>query len=499
MDPNKDLPHYLEISTIPQIRQKFGPLEDGTPEYLVALKLYSGLGIPEKNTSAAFSQFLKAAEKGHPESLYMVAHLYNVGEGTPKNWQKYTEFMEKSAKAGHPLAQHFYGATLTSGLLGEGKFNEGIEWIKKAADQGVGDAIVNLGVMAQQGLDNFGNKIEPDYEKAFELFKKAAEKKSYAATYFLAISYQTGLIGGKNNAKAKKLFDEILNSKSLDSYLFKALMYETGSGTGKNLENARNFYEICIQQNPNDVIANTGLKRINEEIEEHLKKEQELLKEYDEASSPNSSHNKVTQKSYSSSSKKKKNDTTKKPSKHPEILLEEVPLPTSSGTSDEALKEMLNTALSYDDESLITEIDSKNNKIVIKKPYDDSAVTIILNQRKAVTPEDIKHLTKFAYEDRVSKWFGGEEGLLAKYNQEQIDRHRFAQRVDEIAQLYGDTAVFMKNDGTLQENKILLGHITTKDNRKLNGTFEYACYQNEDKEKVLYHRFLHPRSKAITT
>jgi len=485
--------------------------------------------------------------------------MYAKGEGTQKNGPKFIELMEKSAKGGYSLAQNEYGLILLNGLLGQGKFNEGVQWVKKAATQGLGEALVNLGVFSREGVDDWGNKVEPDYEKAFELFKQAAEKKSYNGMYNLAQFYQSGLSGEKNSAKAKELLDEILNSNSQNSYIFKALIYETGNGSSKDLQQAKHFYEICAESY-GDIPARMGLVRVNEEIMKKAEEEKELEKKR-EFKKKLIKKEKTKHKKSSKSSKKSKKKAKKKTVDNTqpvidqnevvslplpndvdstdEMLKEEKPTPSSSTyretilpeiqpekqfdeasqekdddnssvesdieSTDETIKEMLNNALSYDDQSIITEIDPQNNIVIIKNPYDDSVVTVITDQQEPLTPRKIKSLRKFTYDDRVKKWFGPEEEILVSFKENgidrhrfaqrnEIDRHRFAQRVDEIIQLYGSKAIFVKPDGTLQENKILFGDITTKDKRTLKGTFEYAYYRDGSK---LYHRFLHPSSKAV--
>ncbi len=175
----------LEKFSIPHIMLLMKDSPAGTAEYIIGLKLYEGVELTEKNISAAFNQLLKAANKGHADACFMVSTMYLRGEGTPQNTLKYFEFLEKAAQLGSPHAQYNYGVMLLGQILGKGRFHEGFEWLKKAANQESGAALAGLGIMAREGIDDFGNKIEPDYEKAFELFKQAAEKKSYAGMFSL--------------------------------------------------------------------------------------------------------------------------------------------------------------------------------------------------------------------------------------------------------------------------------------------------------------------------
>ena len=160
----------------------------------------------------------------------------------------------------------------------------------------------------------------------------------------------------------------------------------------------------------------------------------------------------------------------------------------------DSLKKTLNDFGSYDDGSVISSINIESEKvIVLTNPADRSTITIHFDKKRTINDHDLKKLVNYRYDARVLRWFGSSESL-AKETKEGIDRHRFAKRVDEIAQIYGHKARFQTWDGQIIKNMVLPGTITTQDGRELNGTFEYAF--NED-TGVLYHRFFHPHSRTI--
>ncbi len=300
------------------------------------------------------------------------------------------------------------------------------------------------------------------------------------------------MAGKKNTAQAKKLFNEILNSKSPNALVFKALMYETGSGVEKNLMRAKTYYETCTQT-AIDLFATMGLSRITKKIAEQELLSRTLLEE-------------ETAKASSTQSKEKsaiapsRTHTLQDVSEKAVLFGQESTTQsreTDFTSTEEVLKNELNQALSYDDGSIITEISTKKDKIVIKNPLDDSMVTILTDKQEPITTQHLKTLKTFTYDDRVKKWFLTVQELR-ETTREKRERHSFAQRVDEIVQLIGKDAIFFKQDGTLEENKVLDGFITTKDGRMLKGRFEYALYDDQKANQVLYHRFLHPHSKAIT-
>jgi len=483
-----------------QIRQALSPrageVDRGAADFVIGLKLLEGVGLPRQDVPMAIKQFGKAIEKGNTDSFFSLAQIYKRGIGVPKDDRKAFDFMKKAADAGHLDALYSLGIMLLDNFLGEGNFSEGIRYISQAASQNYGPALSTLGMFLRDGIDHFGKKIEPDYAKAFEFFKKAAELKSFNGMYNLAQFYKSGLAGEKNPAKAKKLFDTILASEDEDSYLYKALMYENGAGVDKDLNKAKEYYEILVKYHAGN-IAVVGLERINEKLLRKTEKKREAEK-YVEELLKKGKKNKAKKKSKKKIEAEVSSESESESEEEPAPAIEQKIMATTIVFTEDSAKEALNDALSYEDSSVITSMDTRRGTITMRNPYDDSIVMVHVDPaRKPITGKAIKSLKKFTYDERVSKWFGPEEELLPKYSEQEIARHRFAQRVDEIIQLYGDKAVFIKNDGTIEKNKILVGTITTKNGQKLQGTFEFSYYKNQSEKNILYHRFLHPNSRTV--
>jgi len=479
---------------------------DATAAYHLATMYVKGVMI-EKNLSIAFKYATIAANKEHPDALFLLGKMYRRGEGVAQDIRKGFDYMLEAAKRNLAAAQYDLGAMFVNGFQVTRDFHEGLVWIKKSANQGYGDALAILGIFAREGLDDYGYAIDPDYKKAFDFFKESAEKGSWAGKYNLAQFYQSGLTGENNVAKANEFFGEILKSNDEGSFIFKALMYEAGIGTHKDLIEAKKYYEKSTD--PADFLSKRGLARVNEKLLKQAEKKR-LEKEQAEAVSSSVSKGKektveeVPEKKVQSSKTKKAREkrkawakattSTSKAAEEPESE-EEPEAIKDIDIAGEVLKRELNAKFTYGDKSFISEVDTGNNKIVIKNPYDTSVVTIDAYHNGPITQKELKSLKKFIYDDRVRAWFGSKAELLKKYTEEQIERHRFAERVDEVVQLYGTKAVFMKQDGTLEKNRILIGDIKTQDNRVLKGTIEFAYYKDKHKGNVVYHRFLHPHSK----
>lgn len=169
---------------------------------------------------------------------------------------------------------------------------------------------------------------------------------------------------------------------------------------------------------------------------------------------------------------------------------------TSQLDLSQELKNLLNQLIEYDDGSIVSELDLDTNVITVINPYDNSTVLITVDDIQYIS-DDIENLS-FEYAQRVADWFDATT-IPSNILLETVERHRFAQRVDEIMLLYGRPSYFTSNCGQLVENLTLPGTIITQDGRQLDGIFEYAQTEstNDGQKPLLYHRFLHPNSRAV--
>ena len=202
-----------------------------------------GNGV-ERDDAEAFKWFEKGAAEGQFVSQYQLALCYIDGRGTERNkkagieilqalaandWedaeQKLTELgvesaeisfqerivkltpgverYQKLAEAGDEAAQLAWGQTLLWNAKTESEKAEGIEWIRKAAEQkGCSPAPYSLGMYYVEG-----NGVEQSDTEAFEWFRKGAEACGRSdAQYQLALCY----IEGRGTEQNKEAGIEIL-------------------------------------------------------------------------------------------------------------------------------------------------------------------------------------------------------------------------------------------------------------------------------------------------
>jgi len=153
-----------------------------------ALKYYYGLGV-KKNLNQAFWLYLKAAEQGDVDAMFIVGGLYMKGQGTPVNraeafkWLYDAAINGRSSKESQKILAEFF-------LTGQGvpqNYTEALQWYELAAEGGDLEAQNELAY-----LYFTGQRVEKDYEKAHHWFKQAAEKGYALAQYNIGILWYTG-------------------------------------------------------------------------------------------------------------------------------------------------------------------------------------------------------------------------------------------------------------------------------------------------------------------
>ena len=114
------------------------------------------------------------------ELLFNVATALVFYQSDPQTgFQQYEEL----AKQGHVEAMVACGVVLLEGLGIAPREKEGVEWLRKAVEQGSTQGCYELGIVFYTGIDGI---IEEDAESAFQLFEKAAEHGHTAGMYMTA-------------------------------------------------------------------------------------------------------------------------------------------------------------------------------------------------------------------------------------------------------------------------------------------------------------------------
>ena len=119
-------------------------------------------------------------------------------------YSDYIQDLKRDADSGDPFAQNNYGYNLIEGINGVEENDElGMEYIRKAANQGQVNSMITLGWNYFAGEDG----VKKDFDKAVYWTKKAADLGTHGIpNYNLGLFYFQGLAGlpqDLNQAKDK--------------------------------------------------------------------------------------------------------------------------------------------------------------------------------------------------------------------------------------------------------------------------------------------------------
>lgn len=162
-------------------------------QYQLARAYLRGEGVP-KDVNKAFALMKAAAAQGHANAIGGIGYFHSVGVAVEKDEAQASAWFRKGAEKGSAKAQLNLGKYLLEGKGGSGGEpaqlrEEGLEWIKKAADQGLPEAALAYGSIFYFG----DHEVTKDYGKAVPYFKRAAEQGSRDAQNFLGVMNQLGL------------------------------------------------------------------------------------------------------------------------------------------------------------------------------------------------------------------------------------------------------------------------------------------------------------------
>ncbi len=164
----------------------------------------------EESLKKGFQMMLEAANQGHLNAIANVAYLYHNGMGTPKDNAVAAKWFRLAAEKGHAISQYNFGKLLVAdeiplpdGVVDrKAQHEEGVEWLRKAADQGLHAAQSTYGIILYRG--DFGK--ERDAAAAAGYLKPASEAGDLDATNALGMMYKRGRGVPRDRGVSEQLF-----------------------------------------------------------------------------------------------------------------------------------------------------------------------------------------------------------------------------------------------------------------------------------------------------
>lgn len=178
-------------------------VENGNAE---AMAVLSDM-LLEKNRGTeckeVFELAQKSADMNCSSGKNMLGYLYEIGYCVPKNQQKAFELYKEAANENDPIAQYNMGICHLNGFVVKKDTIKGLRFLEKSAMQGTPHAQVMLGYLYYYG----GKTIKRDVKKGIEWLTLVSDQGEPAAQYKLSMIYYNGESGeiAPDYNKAKEL------------------------------------------------------------------------------------------------------------------------------------------------------------------------------------------------------------------------------------------------------------------------------------------------------
>ena len=216
--------------------------EKGYPNtmFLLGMAYYNGNGIT-KDYIKAVEWLLKAAEKESEVLSRAQCYLgicYKDGKGVTQDYKKAVEYFKKSAEKGWDLSQFWLGVMYSNGDGIQQDYTKSFEWFSKAAEQGEESSIITLGDCYYNG-----DGVTQDYAKAVELYTKSAERGTAGGMNRLGKCYYEGKGVKQDDKKAFEWFSKSAELGKRESQAMLGDMYTEGQGVSKDKAKAVEWYK----------------------------------------------------------------------------------------------------------------------------------------------------------------------------------------------------------------------------------------------------------------
>ncbi len=215
-------------------------------QYQAGLCYDEGYGV-NQNYYQAFRWYEKAAYAGHTESMNNLGVAYKHGKGCTKNIYTAVRWFRKAAEAGSAYGQYnladryYYGEGVTK------NYYEAFKWYEKAANQGHAGAQCDLGFCYI-----LGNGVSENKYTGFSWIKRSADQGNARALNMLGFCHERGIGTSKNPYEAARLYRKSADLGNAQAQYNLGICYINGIGVEKNVYEARKWIQKAADQGHED-------------------------------------------------------------------------------------------------------------------------------------------------------------------------------------------------------------------------------------------------------
>lgn len=222
------------------------------------------------NEKEALQWYKKSADQNNADAINALADYYRFNDKEEKAFEMDMKAAELgSAEAERSLGTYYY-------TLDKPDYEKAMEWYKKAAEHGDSVATCDVGIMYLKGKG-----ILKDPYTAVKWFKKAKDISSVQATYYLGKCYFDGTGIAQNTDEAIKLYKEVADYSANAQYEL-GICYLEGTGVKKDVNQAIKYLKKSSEARFYNSSASSASYKLGELYYEGklVKKNDDLAKEY---------------------------------------------------------------------------------------------------------------------------------------------------------------------------------------------------------------------------
>ena len=242
---------------------------DGCADFNIATLYLLGKGVTQSQ-KLALNWFKKGAENGDPDAQFELGKMYRFGLGTTSDQTEALRWFEKAAAQGVVEATNHIKSLIfenkkTPPLENHEPFSETIRFsdlsfdaLKAiASNETSNEAIFELARRYENGIN-----VEINFEKARELYFKAATRGLSSAQYFLGIAHQCEKCRFEYDLdEASRWLLSAAENGHSNAQFAVGEFYKLGEGFDwtKNPKEASRWYQLAAKQGHSDAAFQLGL------------------------------------------------------------------------------------------------------------------------------------------------------------------------------------------------------------------------------------------------
>jgi TPR repeat protein len=200
------------------------------------------------------------ADRGIPRSQFTLGGYYHLGgaTGIEIDLLQALKWYARAASSGDIASINNIGVMLMKGLGLPQDEAAAIKWLEYAAEQGNVYSMVNLGILLTKPTDM---KCQ-DFNRAYELYYKAAKMGNTIAQNNLGCMLARGYGCEKDDKKAMKYFKRSSEGGSAAAKYNVGVLHQNGWGVKADFEKAKDWFDAAAADPKHDeypyVIADNG-------------------------------------------------------------------------------------------------------------------------------------------------------------------------------------------------------------------------------------------------